>query len=464
MASRLSTSSVNSTTSASSATIHTLANGWKQCRDETTGDSYFYSDTGVVTWDEPEGCHAVDRDDEGLHERVSEDLREGVVSPSELSPPVKVLVTSGDTAGTGSGGLEARNRATSFEQILAFSSPPPPPPMTPVQARRVVEAKSPASTPNLAAAVAAEVVGDVDENDEDEDDEEVPLSYLTGKFEALCEDWAEFKKGSLEEQKLARAAADARAKALSREKADRERANRAKADKERADKERADKERVDKEKADRDKARAIALARDKRRKEQELAAANKAKELEAANLALQAEKEAKVKLQRQQLAKQKQLLKEQQNDRRKQLEEEERDKVEKAKQQKAEERAQREKQAANRERLLLAKKEREVQQKREAAANAVSSTIAAANAAAANAFAVTTAAAPAPSSAKAVPSSVGAKLRKTSKSIIHASKVLAKENRVAPPERLRPTAATKEKEAKEPAAKSVIENPFSHLF
>ena len=59
---RLSTSSVHSTTSVSSATVISLSNGWKECRDESTGESYFYNSKGDISWERPDSIDKYNRE------------------------------------------------------------------------------------------------------------------------------------------------------------------------------------------------------------------------------------------------------------------------------------------------------------------------------------------------------------------------------------------------------------------
>ena len=162
---RSSTGSINSTSS-----VKLLGGGWRECRDDVTGDSYYYNEHGEVTWEMPEEfavlVKAVEEKVNSEEEEEEDDLREGVIA-----------FASPETT---------RSRLEEREQEI----PPAPPPVTPEQEER------------LAGGYYEEEVSggghdqqeqDVEEK-EDEDEEDVPMSYLEDTMEDLEKHWRAVKR------------------------------------------------------------------------------------------------------------------------------------------------------------------------------------------------------------------------------------------------------------------------------
>ena len=212
---RTSLSSVTSAASTSSNTVIHLEGGWKECRDDETCDSYFYNDQGDVRWEKPteagEKAQVKVREtddilhddilhDDVLHDDIhvlhDDDLRAGVVAVPSLSLPR----APADLARTRTVSYELR------EQMLELT-PPPAPPKTPKQRMRMeerLEVKERAERaeksdllsqqPDLLSQQPDLLALNVSINSSlDSSSDEIPLQYLSSKFDSLCVDWAEFK-------------------------------------------------------------------------------------------------------------------------------------------------------------------------------------------------------------------------------------------------------------------------------
>lgn len=155
-----------------------LPGGWRECKDDVTGDSYYYNERGEVTWDKPEEFAALVEAGGGKGPVVGtdwgdkseaedeDDLREGVIA------------------------FRSPESNSKKQQTARPMSPPNPPPMTPEQEKRLAEEREGfgdvmgLEDSGVEEEMMVVEAGEYEEDDggegEGEEEEDVPMSYLEG--------------------------------------------------------------------------------------------------------------------------------------------------------------------------------------------------------------------------------------------------------------------------------------------